>query len=495
MTKSFLAGLLVSLIAIGPGQPRTAAAQAIALETIASGLPTPVGVVHAGDASGRLFIVLQEGLIAIHDGVRLLPTPFLDVGALVSCCGEGGLLGLAFHPDYADNGLFYINYTDDSGDTVVARYQVSAAPDLADPASASIVLTVAQPFANHNGGQIAFGPDGFLYIGLGDGGSGGDPGDRAQDLSELLGKLLRIDVDGGAPYAVPPDNPFVGVPGARPEIWAYGLRNPWRFSFDRRTGELFIGDVGQSDREEIDLQPAGGPGGENYGWRLMEGSLCFDPPVDCNDGSLFLPILEYSHLEGDCSVTGGFRYRGAGYPQMLGLYFYADFCSGRIWAASEQGGGTWSTTEVLNTTDLFTTFGEDEAGELYIAGQSGGSGIVYRIVPLFPACDIQLSQAAYVDGEVVTADIFKLTNAGPEPVPIEIKTWFDLRDGVTSGHLTAGHDGSIVLPPGFDIDLGPMPLFDVTPLVPLGSYAYNCRLLDPVTGAELVLDVNGFDIQ
>lgn len=495
MTKSFLAGLLVSLIAIGLGQPRTAAGQAIALEPIASGLPDPVGVVHAGDGSGRLFIVLQEGLIAIHDGIQVLPTPFLDVRPLVFCCDESGLLGLAFHPDYANNGLFYIHYTDNSGDMVLSRYQVSADPDLADPASASIVLTVAQPFANHNGGQIAFGPDGFLYIGLGDGGSGGDPDNRAQDLSELLGKLLRIDVDGGVPYAIPPDNPFVGVAGARPEIWAYGLRNPWRFSFDRRTGDLFIGDVGQSDREEINVQPAGSPGGENYGWRLMEGSLCFDPPVDCNDGSLVLPILEYDHLAGDCSVTGGFRYRGAEYPQMLGLYFYADFCSGRIWAASEQGDGTWSTTEMLNTTDNFATFGEDEAGELYVAGLSGAEGVVYRIVPLFPACDIQLSQAVYIDGEVVTVDFFNLTNVGPEPVPIEVKTWFERHDGTTSGHVTAGHDGSMVLPSGFDIDLGPMPLFGVTPLVPLGAYAYNCRLLDPVTGAELVLDVNGFEIQ
>ena len=375
MTKSFLAGLLVSLIAIGPGQPRTAAAQAIALETIASGLPDPVGVVHAGDASGRLFIVLQAGQIVIHDGVRLLPTPFLEVGPLVSRGGERGLLSAAFHPDYANNGFFYINYTDTSGDTVVARYQVSADPDLADPASASIVLTVAQPFANHNGGQIAFGPDGFLYIGLGDGGSGGDPGDRAQDLGELLGKLLRIDVDGGAPYAVPAGNPFAtNAPCVQgfgngnapcPEIFAWGLRNPWRFSFDAVTGKLWAGDVGQGEWEEIDVIEAG----ENYGWNVREGAHCFNPPNGCAT-TYTDPITEYDHSLG-ASITGGYVYRGSAIPDLVGWYVFADFISGRLFAIPEDSVAGVTPVELSATGLSIASLGEATDGELYIVHYGG----------------------------------------------------------------------------------------------------------------------------
>ena len=255
----------------------------VRLEPVVGGFSNAVALTHAGDQSGRQFITLQTGRVLIYDGTQLLPNPFLDISALVSCCGERGLLSIVFHPDYAANGHVYVNYTDNSGDTVVARYTVSADPDVIDPGSALVLLNVSQPFSNHNGGQLQFGPDGKLYIGMGDGGSGGDPRNLAQDLTSLLGKMLRIDVDAGVPYAIPPDNPFVGDPNARDEIWAYGLRNPWRFSFDRVTGDLLIGDVGQGSWEEIDLQPSTSAGGENYGWRLMEGDTCFNPPIGCND--------------------------------------------------------------------------------------------------------------------------------------------------------------------------------------------------------------------
>jgi glucose/arabinose dehydrogenase len=366
--------------------------QTILLEQVASGLTQPIAVAHAGDSSGRLFIVQQTGEIRILSGGTLLPTPFLDLSALVSCCGEQGLLGLAFHPDYATNGFFYVDYTNLAGDTVVARYNVSAAnPNVADPNSAQTVLTQNQPFANHNGGQLAFGPDGYLYIALGDGGSGGDPQDNGQNLETWLGKILRVDVNGddfpGDPnrnYAVPPDNPFVGSAGLD-EIWAYGLRNPWRITFDRATGDLFIADVGQSAWEEINFQLAASGGGENYGWNVLEGMHCFqdEPPGICNvflNGGSTLPVLEYNHSLG-CSVTGGYRYRGQLYPQIEGIYFYADYCSGRIWGALPRDNGTWESQELLIAGFQITSFGEDEAGELYVVQYGGaGEGALHRIV-------------------------------------------------------------------------------------------------------------------
>jgi len=362
----------------------------IQLEQVASGLTSPVTVTNAGDGSGRIFIVQQTGQIRILSGGTLLPTPFLDISALVSCCGEQGLLGLAFHPDYATNGFFYVDYTNVAGDTVVARYKVSATdPSVADPDSAQTVLTQDQPAANHNGGQLAFGPDGYLYIALGDGGGGGDPQGNGQNLETWLGKLLRVDVNGddfpddtNRNYAVPPNNPFVGIAGGLDEIWAYGLRNPWRCTFDRATGALFIADVGESAWEEINFQPAASGGGENYGWNVLEGMHCFNdvPPGICNaflNGGSTLPILEYDHSLG-CSVTGGYRYRGQLYPQLDGIYFYGDLCSGRVWGATRQGDGTWVTEELLISGFTISTFGEDEAAELYIASYSGGA--LYRIV-------------------------------------------------------------------------------------------------------------------
>ncbi|MEE8278540.1 MAG: PQQ-dependent sugar dehydrogenase, partial [Thermoanaerobaculia bacterium] len=340
------------------------AAEPIELTLVAEGLTQPLALVHAGDGSRRLFIVEQGGRILIHDGTGLLPDPFLDISSRVNCCGERGLLGLAFHPDYASNGFFFVNYTESSGDTVISRFSVSGDPNRADGSSETEVLSFAQPFANHNGGQLAFGPDGHLYIASGDGGSGGDPRNNGQQLDTLLGKILRIDVD-ELPFGIPPDNPFVDNPSARAEIWAFGLRNPWRFSFDRSTGDLFIADVGQDRREEVDFQPAGSPGGENYGWRRMEGSLCFNPSGGCNDGSLVLPILEYDHDLG-CSVTGGYVYRGTEAPGLEGNYLFGDFCSGLIWGATPGLGGAWAVAELAGSDLAISSFGEDGPGELYV---------------------------------------------------------------------------------------------------------------------------------
>ncbi len=306
-------------------------------EIIASGFDKPIQVTHAGDGSGRLFVVEQTGRIKIIQGGTVLPTPFLDASGLIACCGEQGLLGLAFHPDYADNGFLYLNFSRASdGATMIVRYQVSTGdPDRADPGSAMTLLTVNQPYGNHNGGQLLFSPrDNYLYIGMGDGGSGGDPLDHAQNIETLLGTMLRLDVDGGTPYAIPPDNPYVGREG-RDEIWAIGLRNPWRFSFDRgqeigdlNIGDLYIGDVGQNEWEEIDFQAAGTSSGTNFGWRCMEGTHDYNFSGDCATANLTGPIAEYSHDEGR-SVTGGFVYRGLLYPALQGRYFYADYVSGQ----------------------------------------------------------------------------------------------------------------------------------------------------------------------
>jgi glucose/arabinose dehydrogenase len=339
------------------------------LVEIASGFSNPLYVTHAGDGSGRLFVVQQTGRIRILENGEMLDPPFLDVSSLITTAGnEQGLLGLAFHPDYATNGMFFINYTDRNGDTVVARYHVSADnPNVADPASAEQILLVDQPFQNHNGGHLVFGPDGYLYVGLGDGGSQGDPNGNGQNTNVLLGKILRLDVDGETGYAIPPDNPFVGSTTARPEVWAYGLRNPWRFHFDRETGDLFIGDVGQNEWEEIDYQPATSTGGENYGWNAYEGSYPYSGSTTARDA--VMPILEYNHNSG-CSVTGGYVYRGQLVPDLQGYYIYGDFCTGLIWAA-QQIGGIWDSTLSLQSGLQITSFGEDEDGELYLVDRNG----------------------------------------------------------------------------------------------------------------------------
>ena len=346
--------------------------QAYALSLVAEGFDNPVYVTHAGDGSGRLFVVEQSGQIRIIQEGAILPDSFLDLtGIAVDNAFERGLLGLAFHPRYAENGQFFVNYTDSNGDTAVVRYTVSAGdPNRADPQSAQIVLQVEQPYPNHNGGDIAFGPDGYLYIGMGDGGSAGDPQGNGQSLTTLLGKMLRLDVDGGEPYAIPPDNPFAGRSTARPEIWAYGLRNPWRFSFDRATGDLYIADVGQNAYEEVNFQPADSAGGENYGWDLMEGLHPYEgsPPSDAN---LVLPVAEYAQSEGGCSVTGGYVYRGQALPELQGVYFFGDYCSGLVWALHRTAEGAWERALFTRTTFSISSFGEDETGELYVVDHGG----------------------------------------------------------------------------------------------------------------------------
>lgn len=351
------------------------------VEQIASGLDSPVSITHAGDA--RLFITLQRGQVVIRDGAGILPEPFLDIRDLVSNGGERGLLSIAFHPRYAENGLFFVNYTNNAGHTVIARYRVSTDPNRADHASGRQLLVIEQPFSNHNGGQMQFGPDGYLYIGMGDGGAGGDPGNRAQSLNTLLGKMLRIDVDAET-YAIPPSNPFVNNTAARPEIWASGLRNPWRFSFDRASGDLWIADVGQGDWEEVNFQAATSIGGENYGWRRMEGTHCFSPPSGCNPGDLVLPVIEYNHSGGACSVTGGYVYRGASSPRLQGMYIYGDYCNGRIWGATRNGAAPPTIRELLDTQFFISTFGEDMNGELYVADHGGAVYRLFDARPLHP---------------------------------------------------------------------------------------------------------------
>ncbi len=374
--------LSLVLVLIACNEPSNAQNAAVRLEPFVNGFTQPLFVTPAGDGSGRLFVVEQRGRVRVVEDGEVLDEPFLDVSDLVSCCGERGLLGLAFHPGFEENGLFYVNYTNTSGNTVVAEYRASDDLTRADPGSGTTLLTIPQPYGNHNGGHLAFGPDGYLYIGTGDGGSGGDPEENGQDLSTLLGALLRIDVDGGAAtgeaYSIPESNPFVSTEGARPEIWAYGLRNPWRFSFDRETGDLWIGDVGQNEWEEIDVEPSGGAGGENYGWNVMEGAHCFEPATGCDETGLVLPVLEYPHSEGS-SVTGGYRYRGAALPELVGTYVFGDFTSGRIWGATENGDGGFSSEELVNAGFRISTFGEDEAGELYVADYSGGT--LYKLTP------------------------------------------------------------------------------------------------------------------
>ena len=354
----------------------------IQLQQVAGGLELPVDIAHAGDT--RLFVALQEGEIVVFDGTRVRETPFLDIRSLVACCGERGLLGVAFHPRYADNGWFFVYYTALNGDITIARYTVSPAdPNRADPASAAIVLQIEhREHTNHNGGQLQFGPDGYLYAGTGDGGGGGDPLNNGQNRNSLLGKLLRIDVD-SLPYRIPPSNPFASTAGTRPEIWAYGLRNPWRFSFDRRTGDLWIADVGQNEWEDVNLQRATSIGGENYGWRAMEGTHCFLPSTNCAQPGMVLPVIEYNHSAGGCSVTGGYRYRGPYKPLLADSYVYADFCSGTIFAAREGQDGVWRSTALLDTPFFIATFGEDFAGDLYVASRAQ-SGALYRFVDPTP---------------------------------------------------------------------------------------------------------------
>ncbi|MDJ0653021.1 MAG: PQQ-dependent sugar dehydrogenase [Xanthomonadales bacterium] len=389
------------------------------LERIATGFSQPLALRHAGDGSGRVFVVEQDGRVYVVDAThRVLETPFLDLSGetglnLTNSSGEQGLLGLAFHPQFASNGFFYVNYSDRTGgDTVIARYTVdSGNPNMADPTSGVILIEIDQDAGNHNGGDLHFGPDGYLYIGMGDGGGAGDPRDRAQQPDSLLGKMLRLDVDNqgtnatfacgpAANYGIPDDNPFDGDDGICAETWAFGLRNPYRFSFDANTGDMFIGDVGQDRVEEIDFQPAASAGGENYGWDCREGSTEYgisgdrDAPSPLCDtvGPLVDPILEVTHTEDGCSITGGYRYRG-GLAAASGLYFFGDFCTGQVYAGEELGVDNWSNNPVpgpyrdengnsVSFGGSLTGFGEDEQKNLYIINRGG---TVYRFGELVSA--------------------------------------------------------------------------------------------------------------
>jgi glucose/arabinose dehydrogenase len=378
----------------------------IEIMPVVSGLSAPVQIANAGDGSERLFVVERRGTVQIVESGSLLSTPFLDIQDRVQAGGEEGLLSIAFPPSYAAKGYFYVYYTNHNGDNQVSRFSISADPNIADSSSEKLILYLDHPaYSNHNGGQMAFGPDGYLYIGTGDGGGGGDPDGNGQNTDSLLGKILRIDVEWasmlpvaaysvylpllinngegnplGQAYRIPDDNPFRGMAGHREEIWAFGLRNPWRFSFDRNTGDLYIGDVGQGSWEEVDFQLTSSPGGENYGWNEMEGMHCYLP--NCDTAGMTLPVYEYpTHEQGGCSITGGFVYRGVDYPGMQGIYLFADYCNGRITGLVNDS-GTWQSQLLLDTSLSPSSFGESESGELYIADLS--SGTIYQIVEQAP---------------------------------------------------------------------------------------------------------------
>jgi glucose/arabinose dehydrogenase len=356
-----------------------AAGQALqpVLQEYVSGLEQPTYLTHAGDGSGLLYVTEQPGRVRVIQNGALVPTPFLDIEDKVGSSGnEQGLLSVAFAPDYTASRKMFANYTDRNGDTVVAGFLVNEGGLTADPASQWQVMKIEQPYSNHNGGQLKFGPDGMLYIGMGDGGSAGDPQNYGQRVEELLGKMLRIDVSqstADAPYAVPADNPSFG-PESKPEIWSVGVRNPWRFSFDRETGDMFMADVGQNQIEEINFQPATSGGGENWGWKLREGFEEFTGP---KTDAMTDPIFEYRHGEDGCSVTGGYVYRGASLPALAGAYVYGDFCSGRVWDLRPGAGGNWVNTRLFETNYSITSFGEDEQGELYVLDRSG---TIYKLV-------------------------------------------------------------------------------------------------------------------
>jgi glucose/arabinose dehydrogenase len=346
----------------------------VRLETVFEGLDAPTYLTHAGDGTGRIFILEKAGRIRMAAGGQLAAEPFLDITDRVgSSSSEQGLLGLAFAPDYAASGRFYLNYTDRNGNTVIARFRVTDDPNRGDPASEEILLTVPQPAPNHNGGMLAFGPDGYLYVGMGDGGGANDRFGTAQNPAALLGKMLRLDVSTEQGYAIPPDNPWVAADWNGQEMvdeaWSLGLRNPWRFSFDRATQDLWIADVGQNAYEEVNWIPAGTPAGLNFGWPIMEATHC--RADGCDPSGLVMPVAEYGREGGHCSITGGYVYRGSAAPALAGAYFYGDYCSGVMWATVPDGAGGWATAQVLESGLSISSFGEDEAGEVYVVDLGG----------------------------------------------------------------------------------------------------------------------------
>jgi uncharacterized repeat protein (TIGR01451 family) len=445
----------------------------VAFQHVAYGPAGLVGATHAGDGSGRLFLLYQDGAIRIWKGGQLLGTPFLQLSCpgTISCGGERGLLGLAFHPGYEGNGFFYVDYTDPNGDLTIARYQVSATdPDLADPVGVVLLSIPHSGYAEKNGGHLQFGPDGLLYIGTGDGGGVGDPSGNAQDLGSLLGKILRIDVDGAFPYAIPPSNPFVGTPGARGEIWDYGLQNPWRFGFDRLTGDLLIGDVGQS-LEEVDFEPAGS-GGRNYGWNRMEGTICYEPPGTCDDPSLVRPVLKYPHDGSLCWVNGGYRYRGALFPDLQGIYFYSDRCQGAVWAATQSGDGSWASTQVILFGNSPSGFGEDEQGGAYLTKLDGS---VWRILG---DGDLYLSFfAGYLTHAQAGADVtyaLQVRNAASTPA-LSVSASIQLPSGfaLVSSDMGCQAGGTVVTCPFGDVPPGMTPIANVVLRMPAAAGTYS----------------------
>ena len=346
----------------------------LALQEVASGLNNPVYVTSpSGDS--RLFIVEQVGRIRVIENGQLLATPFLDISSRVSTGGERGMFSVAFHPQYRTNGFFFVYFTGPSGELRIERFTVLSNANQADAASAKVILTVSHPLSNHNGGLAMFGPDGMLYLGLGDGGGGGDPDRNGQNQTSLLGKILRIDVSTGDPYSIPSGNPFAGRTDARPEIWAMGLRNPWRFAFDRNAGTLYVADVGQGAKEEVNVVMAN-RAGVNYGWNILEASDCYATPT-CTKQGLELPVLEYGHENGQCSITGGFVYRGSAIPELAGTYFYADYCAGWVKSFIYNGAATDKREWNLGSVGSLTSFGEDSAGDLYLTSSNGR---VYKLV-------------------------------------------------------------------------------------------------------------------
>jgi glucose/arabinose dehydrogenase len=356
-----------------PNQQR-AAINAIRLERVGEFRSPVYLTAPAGDP--RLFIVEQQGRIQVVKNGRKLSTPFLDISERVRAGGEQGLLSMAFHPDYRTNGEFFVNFTDRSGDTRVERFKVSSNADVADESSSKLVIGIDQPYSNHNGGLVMFGPDGMLYIGMGDGGAGGDPHRNGQNRNALLGKMLRLNVSRVEPYSIPPGNPFRAASGAKPEIWATGMRNPWRFAFDRATNLLYIADVGQNEIEEINVEPATAAG-LNYGWNIMEGDRCYRGD-GCDRSGLTMPKVVFNHSGGACSVTGGFVYRGRRIPSIAGHYFYSDYCAGWLKSFRMQNGSVAERRDWIPSSNLghVVSFGEDAAGELYILSESG---FVFRI--------------------------------------------------------------------------------------------------------------------
>ena len=368
----------------GPVTTREAApdSSAITLTLVANGFFRPVLLTNAGDDTGRLFILEQNGRIWIYLDGQILSDAFLDLTDRVSQSvtrgySELGLLGLAFPPDFAESGVFYVHYNDRNNRTTLSQFNLSDDPNIGDPTSEVVLLTLDQPFPNHNGGEIAFGPnDGYLYMGLGDGGSAGDPLDTGQDPSDWYGSILRIAVTGDGTYSVPEDNPSASREGFAPEVWSYGLRNPYRFSFDSATGDMYIADVGQNVWEEINFQPAESAGGENYGWSDYEASAAYSSSAVPAD--MTYPVAEYSHEAGRCSVTGGYVYRGEAVPELEAVYLYGDYCSGETWAAWRNLDGEWQSDLFYPVGENVTAFGRDQAGELYIVTYNGD---VYRIDP------------------------------------------------------------------------------------------------------------------